>query len=78
MFVSAHTPSFGNQEDGGGGGGGKCTHLLQQLLAMTFQGTQLAIEEATQVHHSFLLLFCQLQSRLQETRKRKLYAFQQV
>lgn len=68
--AKAHTRSFGNQEEGrrggGRGGDGGNAHLLQQLLAMTPQGTQLAIEEAAQVHHSFLLLFRQLQGCLQK------------
>ena len=68
--AKAHTRSLGNQEEGrrggGRGGDGGNAHLLQQLLAMTPQGTQLAIEEAAQVHHSFLLLFRQLQGCLQK------------
>ncbi len=40
-------------------------HLLQQVLAVTPQGAQLGVEEAAQVHHSFLLAFHQLQSCLQ-------------
>ena len=38
---------------------------------MTPQGTQLAVEEAAQVHHSFQLLFRQLQGCLQNKNKTK-------
>jgi len=69
--------SGGGCEGRGGGEGreGGNVHLLQQLLAVTPQGTQLAVEEAAQVHHSFLLLFRQLQSRLQNKTKTKLCTY---
>jgi len=42
------------------------SYLLQQLLAVTPQSPQLTVEQDTNVHQLFLLVFCQLQGCLQE------------